>query len=200
VSPSSSHPPCYSERLDEAIALAVDAFRSKVRKGSQIPYVTHLLQVLVTVAEHGGDEEQLIAAVLHDYLEDIRGAERAVLAQRFGERVARLVEGLSDSTTHPKPPWQERKESYLQALATEPHELKLISTADKLHNATSILRDYRLLREEVWDRFTATREQTLWYYRAAYAALSTGWQHPLLDDLRRVIVAMHEEAGESIEL
>ena len=192
--------PRYSERLDEAIALAVDAFRTKVRKGSQIPYVTHLLQVMVTVAEHGGDEEQLIAAVLHDYLEDIRGADRADLARRFGERVARLVEGLSDSTTHPKPPWQERKEAHLRALANESHELKLISTADKLHNATSILRDYRLLREEVWDRFTATREQTLWYYRAAYAALSSGWEHPLLDELRRVIVAMHEEAGEAIEL
>jgi len=200
VSASRPPEPCYTERLDAAIALAVDAFRSRVRKGSQIPYVTHLLQVMVTVAEHGGDEDQMIAAVLHDYLEDIRGAHRDELAGRFGERVAALVVGLSDSTTHPRPPWQERKETYLEALAKEPPELKLISTADKLHNATSILRDLRTLREQVWDRFTATREQTLWYYRAAYAALATGWAHPLLEDLRRVVLALHEEAGEQIEL
>lgn len=191
---------CYSERLDAAVALAVDAFRFRVRKGSHIPYVTHLFQVMVTVAEHGGDEDQLIAAVLHDYLEDIRGAQRELLETRFGERVARLVEGLSDSTTHPKPPWQERKETYLKALTHEPDELKLISTADKLHNANSILRDYRVLGDEVWDRFTATREQTLWYYRAAYAALAQGWQHPLLEELRVVIVELHEAAGERIEL
>jgi len=200
VSASSPPEPLYSQRLDAAIALAVDAFRRRVRKGSQIPYLTHLLQVMVTVAEHGGDEEQMIAAVLHDYLEDIRGARREDLAEQFGERVAHLVEGLSDSTTHPRPPWQERKETYLRALAAEPPELKLISTADKLHNATSILRDYRTLREEVWDRFTASREQTLWYYRAAYAALASDWSHPLLEDLRRVVIAMHEEAGEPVEL
>src|SRR5829696_6971427 len=96
---------CYSPRLDEAIALAVDAFRHETRKGTRVPYLAHLLQVMVLVAEHGGDEDQMIAAVLHDYLEDIDGASADSLRVRFGDRVTDLVVGLSDTTVRPKPPW-----------------------------------------------------------------------------------------------
>ena len=84
--------------MDEALAFVAAAFRHHIRKGSGAPYLSHLLQVAATVAEHGGDEEQIVAALCHDYLEDIRGAQRDELARRFGDRVARLVEGLSDST------------------------------------------------------------------------------------------------------
>lgn len=186
--------PLYSERLDEALRFAAEQFRFRVRKGSGVPYVTHLLQVCCTVGEHGGDEEQMVAAVLHDYLEDVRGARVEDLETRFGKRVSRLVAALSDSTTHPKPPWQERKQRYVAQLREEPAELKLISAADKLHNATSIVRDQRLMGDQVFERFSADKEQTLWYYRAVVDALGDGWRHALLDELDVQVDRMHQLA------
>ena len=187
--------PQYTERLDRAIALATDAFRRKTRKGTGIPYITHLLQVMVTVAEHGGTEDQMIAAVLHDYLEDIESATEDELRREFGDAVAEIVVALSDATTHPKPPWQERKEQYIALVATKPAEVKLVSAADKLHNAQSLLRDYGTVGEDLWSRFTASRDQTLWYYREMIRALGTDWEHPLLEELRRVVRELHEAAG-----
>lgn len=184
----------YSKRLDDAIALATDAFRGIVRKGTEIPYLSHLLQVMVYVAEHGGDEDQMIAAVLHDYLEDIEGSTEAELAERFGERVGRLVAGLSDSVTTPKPPWEERKRAYVAHLAHEPGELKLISCADKLHNAQSIHRDFRNIGDAIWDRFKPSRDQTLWYYREVVRALGKGWSSPLLDELFAEVRSLHSSA------
>jgi (p)ppGpp synthase/HD superfamily hydrolase len=172
-------PACYSQRLDEAVLFAMDAFRSRRRKATDIPYLTHLLQVMCIVGEHGGDEDQLIAAVLHDWLEDIPGADTAVLRARWGERVQRMVEALSDSTGEPKPPWKERKERYLAHLRAQPAEVKLISAADKLHNCMSIRRDHAAVGDTVWDRFNAGRDGTLWYYQAVTDALAEGWDHPL---------------------
>ncbi len=188
--------PLYGSRIGEALAFAADAFALRVRKGTRIPYLTHLLQVMVTVGEHGGSEEQMIAAVLHDYLEDIPGASRLELQVRFGEHVAELVEKLSDATTRPKPPWEQRKRGYLAMLRNEGPELKLISAADKLHNATSIVRDFAREGEAVFERFSATRTQTLWYYRAVVEALGVGFEHPLLDELREVVTRLHLLTGE----
>jgi (p)ppGpp synthase/HD superfamily hydrolase len=186
---------CYSSSLDEALAFVADAFRTKRRKVSGVPYLAHLLQVMVLVAEHGGDEEEMIAALLHDYLEDIEGAKFAVLEEKFGKRVADLVEGLSDSTTLPKPPWQERKEKYIAHLTNASPDLKLISCADKLHNARSIHDDYHEVGEKIWDRFTASREQTLWYYRAIVEALASNWNHSILDKLTDEVDALHKSVG-----
>ena len=190
--------PGYSSLLDEAVALALDAFRPIRRKGTSVPYVTHLLAVTALVGEHGGDEEQMIAAVLHDYLEDIRAATPALLEERFGERVARIVQALSDTTEHPKPPWQERKRSYIAKLAVEPAEVKLVSAADKLHNARSVLRDLRGVGDAVFERFNTGgdhKARTLWYYEAVVEALGTGWSHPLLEELRETVEGMRRLAG-----
>lgn len=187
----------YSEQLDRALVLAAQAFRAKTRKGTDIPYLTHLLQVMVTVGEHGGSEEQMIAAVLHDYLEDIEGASADALRESFGDAVTDIVIALSDTTTHPKPAWEERKRKYIAQVADEPPEVKLVSAADKLHNARSIRRDLRTVGEAVWDRFTATRDQTLWYYRQMIGALGQGWDHPLLDELRAEVEALHRDASSS---
>lgn len=184
----------YSTRLDAAVALALDSFRTRVRKGTTIPYVTHLFAVMVTVGEYGGDEDQLIAAVLHDWLEDIPGASVEHLETSFGPRVAGMVRALSDSVEHPKPPWRARKEAYLAALAAEPAELKLISAADKLHNCASIRRDLASVGEELWGRFTGGREGTLWYYEAVAAALGVGWAHPLLSRLREEVRLLQQDA------
>lgn len=188
-------PPCYSGKLDEALGLAADAFRDRRRKGTGIPYLSHLLQVMVWVAENGGDEEQMIAALLHDYLEDIEGSSAEALEQCFGPRVRRLVEALSDSQTHPKPPWRERKDLYLAHLERAPAEVKLVCACDKLHNARSILRDLETEGEALWDRFNAGRDETLWYYGAVLGALEAGWDHALIGFLREAVTAIHRRVG-----
>jgi len=184
----------YEPRLDEAVAFALDAFRARRRKGTDIPYVTHLLQVMVTVGENGGDEDQLIAAVLHDWLEDIDGADAALLEARWGPRVRSMVVALSDSATHPKPPWKARKLAYLAHLSTALPEVKLVSAADKLHNCRSIRRDLRTVGDAVWSRFSVPREETLWYYGAVVSALAAGWTHRLLDELRYEVDSLRTEA------
>ncbi|MHC5039459.1 MAG: HD domain-containing protein [Planctomycetota bacterium] len=187
--------PAYGPRVDEALATVADAFRSIRRKQTDIPYLTHLLHVAAAVWENGGDEDQFIAALLHDVLEDIPEASAKNLEERFGARVARLVEALSDTTAHPKPPWEERKKAYLRHLRDAPAEVKLISACDKIHNATRILHDFRIEGDAVFDRFKASKEQSLWYYREVTEALAHGWDHPLVQTLRSIVESLHRESG-----
>lgn len=187
-----------TRRFADALAFTAEAFSHKVRKGSGVPYVVHLLSVTALVGEAGGDEDQLIAALLHDYLEDIQGSSVEELEARFGPRVGRLVLALSDTVVQPKPPWLDRKLAYLKHLVDEPAEIKLISAADKLHNCSSIVRDYREIGESIFERFNAKRSGTLWYYRSVVAALSQGWSHWLLDDLRGSVVELHRLCREPL--
>ncbi|OGQ89905.1 MAG: hypothetical protein A2289_09300 [Deltaproteobacteria bacterium RIFOXYA12_FULL_58_15] len=186
----------YSDKVGEALKLAADAFASKIRKGTAtagrqpIPYLSHLLQVAAWVAENHGDEDQIIAAVLHDYLEDIEGTSEAELSRRFGSRVSTMVVALSDTTVHPKPPWQERKEAYIAKLRNMPADTKLVSACDKLHNASSILADFREVGADVFAKFTASQEQTLWYYEQVTEALAHEWEHPLVDKLRGIVAVL----------
>jgi (p)ppGpp synthase/HD superfamily hydrolase len=129
----------------------------------------------------------------------VREATAEQVETRFGPRVRRLVVSLSDTTVFPKPPWKERKLAYIALLRDKPAELKLISAADKHHNASSILRDYRNIGDALWDRFTADRDGTLWYYRGVVDALGHQWQHPLLDELRHVVTHIHTEVGVTYE-
>ena len=187
--------PLYSNRVDEALALVAEAFRRKPRKSTRIPYLTHLLQAAVWVAEHDGNEDQFIAALLHDYLEDIPEADVEELRRRFGDRVTELVEAMSDSTGHPKQPWEKRKRVHLAKLRQQSAEVKLVAVCDKLHNGKSILRDLRNQGDVVWDRFNSSREQNLWYYGALIEALGHGWSHPLLDELREVVAQLVDEVA-----
>jgi len=179
--------PAYSPRFDQAVRLAVHDFRRVTRKGSRVPYVSHLFAVTGLVAEGGGDEDQLVAAILHDWLEDVPEATAAKLEEDFGTRVRRIVEGCTDTTLHPKPPWHARKEAFIARIAHEPVDTKLVCAADKLHNATTLVRDLRLHGPSTMDRFNGGREGTLWYYDAVADALGRGWDHWLLDELRSVV-------------
>lgn len=176
--------PCYGRALDDALAFVAEAFRNKTRKGTNIPYLTHLLAVMALVGEHGGSEEQMIAALLHDTLEDIEGISRDDLELRFGGPVADMVVALSDTVEHPKPDWRTRKTRYLARLAQEGCWVKLVSAAVKLHNLQCLLRDLDRHGDKVWKRFNAGREDQLWYYRSVVEALEIGWEDPLLEDLR----------------
>jgi (p)ppGpp synthase/HD superfamily hydrolase len=118
------------------------------------------------VLEAGGDEDLAIAALLHDVVEDCGGAPMLKeVRRRFGARVAKVVDGCTDSDTYPKPPWRERKENYIRHLKKADADTRLVSAADKLNNIRSILADYREIGESIWSRFNGGREGTLWYYR-----------------------------------
>lgn len=183
----------YSNRFDDAVALAVSSFRHIYRKGTGAPYVTHLFAVTALVGENGGDEEQLCAAMLHDYLEDVLDADEDALRVRFGDRVVDMVCALSDTKVHPKPPWRERKEAYLATLASKHPDVKLISAADKLHNCSCTVKNLRTQGLGTYERFNGKRDGTLWYYRQVVEKLGTGWSHPLLERLRVEVDTMHSE-------
>lgn len=154
-------------RFKRAFLFAAEKHASQTRKASSIPYIAHLMGVASLVLEFGGDEDMAIAALLHDVVEDCGGAPMLKeVRRRFGARVAKIVDGCTDSDTDPKPPWRERKETYIRHLKAADAETRLVSAADKLNNARSILSDYRETREAIWVRFNGGRDGTLWYYRS----------------------------------
>ena len=175
-----------SQRFDEALQFAASIHRQQMRKGTAVPYITHLMAVSAIVGEGGGDEELMIAGLLHDSIED-QGISKDEIARRFGKRVADIVEACSDSNTIPKPPWKQRKERYIARLQEASPDVRLISVADKLHNARSILTDLKVLGSDVWGRFNASREEILWYYHLVLSALQEGWTHPLVHELEQVV-------------
>jgi GTP pyrophosphokinase len=166
-SPKKLKPIKLGPRFLHAFAFTAKKHSGQARKASTIPYVAHLMGVASLVLEFGGDEDMAIAALLHDVVEDCGGKPMLKKVRRhFGRRVAKIVAGCTDSYTDPKPPWRERKEAYLRHLKSADAETRLVSAADKLNNARSILSDYRRVGESIWSRFNGGREGTLWYYRA----------------------------------
>lgn len=185
-----------SDRFDEALILATRLHAHQCRKDKKVPYIAHLLAVTSLVLQAGGNEEEAIAALLHDAIEDQGdriGLEE--IRQRFGETVAAIVDGCTDAKSWPKPPWRERKEAYLAHLQEASASERLVSVADKLHNARTIVADYRALGESVWDRFNGGREGTLWYYRALLEAFQTSGAAPLLEEFERVVVELERLAN-----
>jgi (p)ppGpp synthase/HD superfamily hydrolase len=183
-----------SARFEEALAYATSVHQGQVRKGTRVPYVSHLLAVCALVLEDGGDEDEAIAALLHDAVEDAGGQERlADVRKRFGDRVADIVWGCSDTDEVPKPPWKERKLRYIEHVRTASPEVRRVSCADKLHNAWATLRDYRVHGEELWARFNASGDETLWYYRELIAAFQQVGQTRLVEELARVIAELEVE-------
>lgn len=184
--------PDFSPRFDQALVYAHQLHARQTRKGTTIPYIGHLLAVTAIVIENSGTEDEAIAALLHDAVEDAGGADtREEIRRRFGERVAVIVDGLTDTDQTPKPPWQKRKEDYLAHLSDASSSVLLVSLADKIHNASSILRDLRNEGDSVWSRFTGGREGSLWYYRALVDAFrARGQFSALVNELDQVVREM----------
>lgn len=190
----------YSERFEEALVFAHELHRDQVRKGSGVPYVTHLLGVASLVGENGGSEDQVIGALLHDAIEDCiddHPGVRETIESRFGSEVLEIVEACTDADTIPKPPWKERKVQYLERLRGKPSSSPalMVSKADKLHNLRSIVRDYESLGDELWDRFRGGRDGTLWYYTelaAIYRELAPG---PMERELSRLVIQLTAEVA-----
>lgn len=185
-----------TSRFERALVFAAQLHRDQRRRGSNVPYVSHLLAVASIVIEHGGDEDEAIAALLHDAIEDQGGAAtRDEILTHFSERVAAIVDGCTDADTIPKPPWEGRKRAYIGRLREAPASIRLVSAADKLHNARSILEDFRNLGEDLWQRFQGGKKGTLWYYRSVTNALISSGRTPLVDELDRVVSEIERLAG-----
>ena len=185
-----------SKRFDEALAFARERHSDQYRKSTEVPYLAHLMSTAALVLEAGGDEDQATAALLHDSLEDWKYTKVTYqeLVDRFGERVASIVRDCSDSEGGEgvkKEAWRPRKEKYLARLQHHSPDSVLVSNADKLHNARAILTDYRTVGKELWERFTAGRDDQLWYYRSL-ADIYSHLESPLAAELERVVTQLEE--------
>jgi len=180
-------------RFEDALAYTFRLHQKQFRKGTGVPYLAHLLAVTSLVLEDGGDEDQAIAALLHDGPEDQGGQQVLTeIETRFGERVGRIVEGCTDSLENPKPAWQSRKESYLQHLADAPQEVLQVSLADKLHNTRTILRDLRTNGDSVWKRFNGGKQGSLWYYRSLVDIFKRRSQSPMVKEFEATVKSIEE--------
>ena len=178
------------ERLMDAAAVAMIIHADQVRKGADTPYLGHLLGVASLVLENGGDEDQAIAGLLHDAIEDQGAHQEPVIRKRFGDRVADIVLGCTDAHTLPKPPWRERKEGYIGHLEHASSDILLVSCADKLYNARAIVTDLKTHGDVVFDRFTGGRDGTLWHYATLAGVFGRRLPSALARELRDVVVEL----------
>ena len=177
-----------TKRFDEAFQFAHELHRAQPRKGTAIPYISHLMSVAALVLEHGGTEDQAIAGLLHDAPEDQGGeATLAAIRARFGNTVADIVADCTDAWIDPKPPWRERKETYIERLPHKRRESLLVSLADKTHNAEAILWDYRSDGDDLWLKFNGGAEGTRWYYSSLAKVFQVALPGALSDRFGRAV-------------
>jgi (p)ppGpp synthase/HD superfamily hydrolase len=193
-----------SSQFEQALHYAVLIHAGQIRKGTDIPYLAHLLGVASIALEYGATEVEAIGALLHDAGEDAGGRGRIEdIRQRFGHAVADIVQGCTDSEVVPKPEWRKRKEDYIAHLSKAPHSVRLVSASDKLHNARAILRDYRTHGEKLWSRFTGGKSGTLWYYRELVSGFikaekrtkKKAKENELVAELNRVVSEIENLSG-----
>lgn len=189
-------------RLYEALQYTLKLHGRDARKASQVPYMAHLLSVCALVQQDGGDEDEAIAALLHDALEDKpEETSPAVIAERFGERVLSIIEAAIDTPPDyaggPKPPWHQRKEAYLAHVRTADPKLLRVTIADKIDNVRAIIADHHRLGDELWKRFNAGKDDQLWNYESAVEAYdAAGYHGPLLEELRRLVKELRAQTND----
>ncbi len=182
--------------MQRAFRYAAEKHFGQTRKQSAVPYISHLMAVASLVLEAGGDEDMAIAAFLHDVVEDCGGMPRLrEVRQQFGGRVAKMVEGCTDSFGEPKPEWVERKKDYLREVKHADVDTRLVSASDKLHNVRTILADYRQHGEAIWTRFTGKKEDTLWYYRALSDEYQRRSPNRITRELEIAVVELERTVG-----
>ena len=182
-------------RFEEALLYATRLHATQTRKASDIPYVSHLMTVASLTLEYGGNEDEAIAALLHDAVEDQGGDEtRLEILERFGPAITYIVDGCTDADTFPKPPWRPRKEAFITSLRASSDSVRLVVACDKLHNARAMVKDYRVCGEALWSRFSGGREGMLWYYRTIGDFLHSERTAPVVEELDRVVTELESLA------
>jgi (p)ppGpp synthase/HD superfamily hydrolase len=180
-----------SRQFEKALVYSTRIHGGRLRKKTRIPYIAHIIGVTAIAMEYGANETEAIAALLHDAVEDGGGAKRLRdIERKFGKDVARIVEGCTDTDQAQKPPWLERKKTYLAHVRHASIPTKLVSASDKLHNVRAILMDYRKEGEGLWSRFNAGKQGALWYYRALVNAFSGKRIQPLVQELDRTLTEL----------
>lgn len=186
-----------SNRFAKAVELATRLHDGQVRKGTSIPYIAHPIAVASLVIEYGGTEDESIAALLHDTVEDCGGTSvlNEIIAQ-FGDNVATIVDGCTETLVTPKPPWIERKNKYISHMKTASPSVRLVACADKIHNIRSLNIDYRKEGESVWERFRGNKQETLWFYQKVLQALKdAGEDRPIIIDLEKEVMELSLAIG-----
>jgi GTP pyrophosphokinase len=185
-----------TRRFDDAFVYAHEAHAEQVRKGNGAPYIGHLMGVASIVLDDGGNEDEAIAALLHDAAEDRGGRARVEeIAARFGPAVAKIVSDCTDSWETPKAPWAERKRAYVEHARFLPGPSLRVSAADKVHNAYAILRDLRNEGESVWERFNASADDVMAYYQSLVRSYREAGGGRLVDELERIVRGIEREMG-----
>jgi (p)ppGpp synthase/HD superfamily hydrolase len=186
-----------SEKFEEALIYATRVHGNQTRKKTGIPFVGHILGVTAIALEYGANETEAIGALLHDTVEDCGGAERLRdIREKFGDDVARIVDGCTDTYKTPKPPWMERKRAYIEHLKDSDSSTRLVSASDKLHNTRAILAELRRHGPKVFERFGGKKDGTLWYYRMLVTAFRQQRDHEdLIDELDRVVTEIEKLVG-----
>ena len=189
-----------TDRFRRALMYALEAHAGQTRKGKNAPYAGHLLGVTALVLENGGDEDQALAALLHDAAEDAGSRARlADIRESFGPRVAGIVEACTDAWQTPKPPWHERKRAYLDELREIDADALFVSLADKLYNTRTILLDQQAVGEHVWDRFSAPPEDVIRYYRELAKVYRERIPGPMADELHRTVQRIRKRRKRATE-
>jgi (p)ppGpp synthase/HD superfamily hydrolase len=183
-----------SEKFQEALIYAMRAHGDQMRKKTGIPFIAHILGVVAIAMEYGANETEAIAALLHDTVEDCGGADRLRdVREKFGDDVAGIVDGCTDTYEKPKPPWLERKRVYIEHLKESDSSTRLVSASDKLHNTRAILAELRRHGPDVFERFSGKIDGTLWYYRTLVPTFQQHGDHPdLIDELDRVVTEIEK--------
>ena len=208
-----------SDRYKDAMIFAARLHDRQTRKGTEVAYLTHLISVSALVMENGGDEDQGIAALLHDALEDQgldyeseyfveprqgRPALKRDIELRYGTRVLAIVIGCTDDEDFAKPAasergsveaWRARKQAYIQHARKLSAPSLRVSAADKVHNSYAILRDLRNSGERVWGRFKATPDDVVAYYESLVRAYREAGGGLLVDELDRIVRGIQREMG-----
>ena len=188
-----------TERITHALALAIEAHYGQKRKGTEIPYIAHPMGVASIALDHGADEDQAMAALLHDAVEDGGQHFAKIIRDQFGERVANIVQGCTDGVPNEngiKEPWLVRKERYIAHLRQSSDDVLLVSGSDKLHNARAIVEDLLNIGHSVFDRFTATPDQTIWYYETL-SEIFTERGTPIAKPLADTVAIMKQLANQA---
>jgi (p)ppGpp synthase/HD superfamily hydrolase len=185
------------KRFEEALLYATRLHAGQLRKHSKVPYVAHLLGVASLVLEAGGTEDEVIAALLHDAVEDQGGMETLEeIRGKFGNNVAGIVAGCTDSFTTPKPPWKDRKQNFIESILDADESTRRVALADKIYNAQATLRDLRNEGEAAWEGFNGGKAGTLWYYQQLINAFGNHGSSAFLDELRSIYDELVKVSGQ----
>jgi (p)ppGpp synthase/HD superfamily hydrolase len=189
-------------KIEKAIVRATTLHQSQRRKLSEVPYIVHPYSVAFLLAHYVDDEDVIIAGLLHDTLEDIPEYTEEMLREEFGERACAIVKEVTEDFTQAEKEdhslrgesWRTRKERYLQNLSNDSKEALMVAAADKIHNLRSLLDGHALYQEEVWKKFGRKSEDLVWFYAEVSKIISERLQHPLVDEMNRLVAELQEIA------